>query len=326
MSDFAIYTGKNLTKEKYLATWELDNLTFGKKDQLTKKLALEWFEYSNRSTIVLWDNESDTLVGYITPYLLSHQFSSDYILSDKTYKESLIKEVFVAPQEGVDADIYLFSVVVVEKYRNMVLEDSDLSSIGYKKTAIKVLTEALVDWICDVKEKGVSINYVFGEKVSPDGEKYLKSLGMQPCLTMIDDCKFAKLFTPSMFSKCSNVDKLFELYSNEKLRKPFEKQILNNHEYLSIKDNALYFKDINLKELVDKYNAPLEVAYTPIITEKIKNLKGLFADKIAKYKYPAKYNYAYATKANYYSEVVLTALNDVDMLETSSAYDIEIIY
>ena len=62
-----------------------------------------------------------------------------------------------------------------------------------------------------------------------------------------------------------------------------------------------------------------------MISERIQYLKNLFAKKIKKYKYPKKYNYAYATKANYYSEVVVTALNDVDMLETSSAYDIDII-
>lgn len=43
-----------------------------------------------------------------------------------------------------------------------------------------------------------------------------------------------------------------------------------------------------------------------------------------KYKYGADYNYAYATKANYYSEVVLTALKSVDSLEFSSAYDLNI--
>ena len=56
---YSIYTGKNLSKEKYLATWELDNITFKEKDQISKKTALNWFEWSNRSTIVLWDNENN---------------------------------------------------------------------------------------------------------------------------------------------------------------------------------------------------------------------------------------------------------------------------
>ncbi len=325
MERYSIYSGENLSEDKYLATWKLDNETFEKKDRISKKMALDWFEFSNKSTIVLWDNKLDELIGYITPYLLTHEFSSKYILSNRTYQESLNKDVFLKELGEYDADIYIFSTVVVPKYRDVVLE-KDEKSPYYGKKAFKILNEALVDWICGVKESGVSINYVYGEIVSQDGEKYLRSLGMQPCMVVKDDCKFAKLFSPNMFKKCDNADKLYKLYANKNMRRPYDKGILDGHEYLSIKDNVLYYKDINLYDLANKYKAPLEVSYTPMITEKITYLKNLFAEKITKYDYPKKYNYAYATKANYYSEVVLTALNDVDMLETSSAYDIDIIY
>ena len=324
MERYQILSGKKLSVEKYLETWKLDNKTFEDKDKLTKQIALEWFEYSDRSTIVLWDNEKNKLVGYITPFLMKHNFASEYIISNKTYKEAIKKNSFAKPGLNVSADIYIFSVVVDESYRDIKLT-TDKKSKFYNKSAFKVLNEAFVDWICDIKQKGVSINYVFSEKVSEDGEKYLRSLDMQPCLLLSEDCKYAKLFTPSMFSKCSNVNKLYDLYLNDNVRTAFDASLLNNHEYLSAKDGNLYYKHINLYELAQKYGAPLEVAYTPMITEKIQYLKNLFAKKIKKFKYPKQYNYAYATKANYYSEVVLTALADVDMLETSSAYDIDII-
>ena len=324
MERFSIYAFDNLSEEKYLETWKLDNKTFEPKDKLTKKHALELFYNSNKSTIVLWDNEKDCLVGYFSPYLVTHKYASDYIISNQTYQQALQKSVFVTAGPNITADIYIFSTVIVSEYRNIKMP-VDKTSQFYNKSAFKILNEAFVDWICDIKKKGVSINYVFSERVSDDGERYLRSLGMQPCITLSNDSKFAKLFTPSMFSKCSNVTQLYDLYENEYARKPFDKSLLKGHEYLSVKNGVLYYKDINLLELVEKYKAPLEVAYTPMITEKIQYLKNLFAKKIKKYKYPQKYNYAYATKANYYSEVVLTALNDVDMLETSSAYDIGII-
>ena len=326
MEKYSIYSGSTLTKEMYLATWKLDNKTFDKKDLISKTTALKWLKYSNNSTIVLWNNETNSLVGYITPFLLTHEFSCKYIVSNFTYKEEIIESSFAVADNDVNADIYIFSTVVDPKYRDIILDESNKKSPLYTKPAFKILNEALVEWICEVKKKGVSINYIFGDAVSPDGMKYLKSLDMQPCVSLHDDCKLAKVFTPSMFKKCSNVNSLYKIYENESLRKPFNKNILKNHEYLSIKDNVLYYKDINLLKLVEKYNAPLEVAYTPMIEEKIKYLKDLFQTKIEKHKYPARYNYAYATKANYYSEVVLTALNHVDMLETSSAYDIDIIY
>ena len=48
---------------------------------------------------------------------------------------------------------------------------------------------------CKNKCKRISINYVFAEKVNAAGEKYLRSLGLQPCFNTKDDVKFAKLFT-----------------------------------------------------------------------------------------------------------------------------------
>jgi len=324
-SRYQIYTGENLTEKMYLETWKLDNVTFGEKDRITKEKALEWFEYSGKSTIVLWDNMKNRLIGYISPYLLRHEFASEYIISDKTYHQALKKKSFVIPGKDVDGDIYLFSAVVIPEYRDRPIIDAEVDSDMNNKSAFKVLNEALVDWICMVKDKGVSINYVLAEVVSEDGEKYLSSLGLQPCFAIKDDYKYSKLFTPSMFEKCSNKKKLIDLYDDNKNCKKFEKGILKNHEYLSIKNNCLYYKDLNLLELVEKYEAPLEVAYTPMITERIESLKGLFSKKIKELNYPNKYYYAYATKANYYSEVVLTALNSVDFLETSSAYDIDII-
>lgn len=324
MTKYAIYTGENLTQKMYLETWKLDNVTFDKKDLITKKTALEWFEYSNRSTIVLWNETKNELVGYITPYLISHKFASSYIINDVTYKEGLKKSVFCKPKKGAIADIYLFSTVVVPKYRDIALKGVEKTSSMFNKTAFGVLNEALLEWVCDIKIKGVSINYVFGETVNADGEKYLKSLGLQPCFALQDDNKYAKLFSPYMFSKCSNQNKILELYDDAKMRTKFDKSILNNHEYLTIKDNVLHYKGINLLALVKKYKAPLEVAYTPIIEEQIINLKTWFKDEIKAQGYTGKYNYAYATKANYYSEVVTTALNQVDMLETSSAYDINL--
>ena len=110
-----------------------------------------------------------------------------------------------------------------------------------------------------------------------------------------------------------------------KKSKKFDKDILKNHEYLKFEDDVLHFCDINLLDLVKKYKSPLEVVYTPIITKRINNIKEIFDKNIKKYNYNGDYYYAYATKANYYSEIVTTCMKECDMLETSSAYDINII-
>ena len=152
MERFKIFTGENLSIQKYLETWRLDNMLFEEKDKISKKTALEWFEYSNRSTIVLWNMEKDCLIGYITPFLMKHDFASKYLISEKTYKEALKKNSFAKPSSDVSADIYIFSTVVVDEYRDTIMT-SDTSSVFYGKSAFKVLNEALVDWVCYIKRK-----------------------------------------------------------------------------------------------------------------------------------------------------------------------------
>lgn len=87
----------------------------------------------------------------------------------------------------------------------------------------------------------------------------------------------------------------------------------------------MFYKDINLYQLAQQYGTPLEVAYTDMINERVDQLKSLFKQAITASSYPGKFIYAYATKANYYSEVIATALNNCDAIETSSPYDLYII-
>jgi len=322
MEKYKILTGENLSEEIYLKTWELDNETFDDKDKISKEQALEWFYASEKSTIVLWNNEENELVGYLTPFLLKHKFASDYIVSDINYKNAINPQTFCKIRKNASGDIYIFSTMISPKYRDKILETGNKDSKFYNKKTFKILNEELVNWIYNIKKNGVNIKYILAETVTEDGEKYLKSLKMQPCMMLGNDVKYAKTFSPDMFEMCDNVNKLY-IQNDDKEK--YDTSIIDNHEYLSYKNNELWFKDLNLCKLAQNYKTPLEVAYTPIITERINYLKNLFSEKIKKYKYNANYNYAYATKANYYSEIVLTALKNVDFLEFSSSYDINIV-
>ncbi len=97
------------------------------------------------------------------------------------------------------------------------------------------------------------------------------------------------------------------------------------NDYLELKDNRLFYKGIDLLELVKNYSDPLEVAYTTIIEDRILLIKKLATEAIRHHKYPGSFTYAYASKANYFSEVVTTALNAADALEITSSYDLDIV-
>ena len=97
------------------------------------------------------------------------------------------------------------------------------------------------------------------------------------------------------------------------------------NDYLSVSGDRLFYEQEDLTALAQKYGLPLEVAYLELIKKRINDLKLNFASSIKKFNYRGKFNYAYATKANYYSEVVSTALSQINFIETTSSYDLDII-
>jgi arginine decarboxylase len=82
---------------------------------------------------------------------------------------------------------------------------------------------------------------------------------------------------------------------------------------------------VDVKALIDKYGTPLKFTFLPKIGMQINKAKGMFEKAFKKHKYEGKYNYCYCTKSSHFSFVVEEALKHGIHLETSYAYDIEII-
>jgi arginine decarboxylase len=96
-------------------------------------------------------------------------------------------------------------------------------------------------------------------------------------------------------------------------------------EGFDIDDNGLLFNDVDIKKLIDKYGTPFKLTYLPKIGSQIAKAKKMFNDAIKKHKYDGKYFYCYCTKSSHFSFIVEETLKHNVHLETSFAYDIEII-
>ncbi|MEZ5014897.1 MAG: arginine decarboxylase [Chitinophagales bacterium] len=92
-----------------------------------------------------------------------------------------------------------------------------------------------------------------------------------------------------------------------------------------VKNNYLYFNGIPLKQMIDDYGTPMRITYLPKISENIQRAKKYFNDAIAKLDYPGTYNYCYCTKSSHFAHVLEEALKNDIHLETSSAFDIDLI-
>ena len=97
-------------------------------------------------------------------------------------------------------------------------------------------------------------------------------------------------------------------------------------EGFDLKDGYLTFHGVSLKYLVEKYGTPFKLMYLPRIGEQIKKAQNLFRRAIKKHKYKGKYFYAYCTKCCHFSHVVKSAVREGIQLETSSSFDIDLIY
>ncbi|TVR77645.1 MAG: arginine decarboxylase [Chitinophagaceae bacterium] len=92
-----------------------------------------------------------------------------------------------------------------------------------------------------------------------------------------------------------------------------------------VKDNYLHFHDLPLKDLIEEYGTPLRISFLPKISSQIQKAKTLFNNAIKKVNYDGKYIYCYCTKSSHFSFVIDEVLKNDAHLETSSAFDVDLI-
>lgn len=96
-------------------------------------------------------------------------------------------------------------------------------------------------------------------------------------------------------------------------------------DFVSRRNGQLYLGGrVNLNELVEQHDAPLEVVYTPQITEQVRRMRAWAEQARERSGYAGSFLYAYATKANFAAEAVQTALSAGVHYETSAAADVMI--
>ncbi|HMO58201.1 MAG TPA: arginine decarboxylase [Roseiflexaceae bacterium] len=94
-------------------------------------------------------------------------------------------------------------------------------------------------------------------------------------------------------------------------------------DFLSRRDGHLLLGHaIDLNAMVERYGAPLEVAYCPQIGVQVDRMQGWAAEARRRSGYHGEFIYAYATKANFAEEVVRTALEAGVHYETSATADV----
>ena len=96
-------------------------------------------------------------------------------------------------------------------------------------------------------------------------------------------------------------------------------------EFALNEQKTLQFHGIDLMKLVSEYGAPLKFTYLPKISDNINRAKEWFRVAMKEHNYKGKYHYCYCTKSSHFQYVLHEALKNDIHIETSSAFDIDIV-
>jgi arginine decarboxylase len=92
-----------------------------------------------------------------------------------------------------------------------------------------------------------------------------------------------------------------------------------------LREDRLFFHGIDLMRLINEYGTPLKFNYLPQISNNIQRAKGWFREAMNNLGYAGTYYYSYCTKSNHFSFVLDEVVKNDVHIETSSAFDIDIV-
>lgn len=96
-------------------------------------------------------------------------------------------------------------------------------------------------------------------------------------------------------------------------------------EEFVLQGDSLLFHQIDLMQIIEQYSTPLKFTYLPQISNNIQKAKQWFANAMQNVDYKGNYHYCYCTKSSHFKFVIDEVLKNNIHIETSSAFDIDIV-
>jgi arginine decarboxylase len=91
------------------------------------------------------------------------------------------------------------------------------------------------------------------------------------------------------------------------------------------KKGELFWRGIDMMELIRNYGTPLRFTYLPAIGKQIEKARGWFKQSMDAQNYTGDYCYCYCTKSSHFNFVLEECAKHNAHIETSSAFDIDIV-
>lgn len=96
-------------------------------------------------------------------------------------------------------------------------------------------------------------------------------------------------------------------------------------EEFKVENNQLFFRGLDMNAIIEQYGTPFRFTYLPVIGQQIERCRSWFNSSFKKLGYEGKYEYSYCTKSSHFSFVLEECAKHKTNIETSSAFDIDIL-
>ena len=205
MERYEVLYGDQVTRKHFTSVVELDGRNFV---GFQTPVDFLWKLYKNypESFIVLWDNQADKAVGYMSVFPVNNNFLFRHTKAGERFSHNAFEDpVYWTNNSIVHMNVYTFCI------------DKNLrgnTPIRDGKPAFKLLNEGLLRLLVSFAKRGIFVIHLFMKCNSDKAIDYAKSLGLKE----VDKCVVQNRYvymgqlTETSYKKCFNNPEFVDAY------------------------------------------------------------------------------------------------------------------
>ncbi len=245
---YVTYTARNIPEHLYPKILDFDGEIFSEDADdfqsdttMPRDVLMSYLKKNIDTTTIVYDKESDKVVGYFQAFPLKKNFVKDYISGDKTFKD-ITGDVIEPSLSDNPQSLYIWSVGITKSLRGKTMED--FNGALHNKKIYQVLLAEFTKSLINIIKSGANISSIVSEGVSKKGQTLSSQLTNNSIVhenKEEDFILYASEFNPENFRGLVSdelVDELSDAFNKQK-----------NKAYQSSKqklgDNLTMLKGIN---------------------------------------------------------------------------------
>ncbi len=199
-----------------------DSDEFNHDTAVPREQILSMLEKNIQTTVIMIDDH-ENIMAYFQSFPIYPEYEEKFLRDELDFTD--VDGDKIMPPDSENINLYIMSAGIKKEYRGIKIPRPNEENVN--SPIVLLLYEGLVDSIIELYEKGVSIENVFGNAVSPKGVRMMEGLCGKDGLISGNDAEcyysFHAKFSPdcTAFAKCTNLERLQEVCKQPDSVSPF---------------------------------------------------------------------------------------------------------